>query len=191
MEILISLREDPSKLNEILKDNEKILPLVKYFRILTAEEMISKKDQFELFAFEAEELMKEAYKSLMNKSYESIVDNYVLKMGVDFMHSPITALCQALDFSVTIIDLQSREDKGLNILDNKTPKASLCRDGAHYLVIYTKEEMEKLSLLSFPLNIDNRYHAGPQLAITCKEQLPYGSALFVRGSGSGLSWEKG
>ena len=42
-EIFESIQNDPSKIKEILADNKKILPLIKYFRILAADEMITKK----------------------------------------------------------------------------------------------------------------------------------------------------
>ena len=83
---LLDLEKNPSKIEEILKDNHKILPLANYFRILSADTMITEKEQFECsFRIDVEETFGEKENK---KSYEELLSEYVLKMGVDFNHPP-------------------------------------------------------------------------------------------------------
>ena len=126
------------------------------------------------------------------KSYEELISEYILKMGVDFSHPSIVALCQRLNFCVKIIDPKIGAPQGLSILDNQKPQATFCRDGAHYFVLYAEDEMNQIKS-NAPILISNNDNSDQEgiFLIKCKQKLPFGCSLYVRGSGNGLSWNKG
>ncbi len=189
-EIFESIQKKPAEIKEILADNKKILPLIKYFRILAADEMITKEDQFGFgLRSDVEDIFNKIQKG---KSHQDLISEYILKMGIDFSQPGIVALCQRLNFCVKIIDPKIGDLKGVIILDNQKPEATFCRDGAHYFVLYTQDEIEQIkSNVITPISMNNNYAQEEWLAIECKQTLPFGCSLFVRGSGNELSWDKG
>jgi hypothetical protein len=120
------------------------------------------------------------------QSYESLVDNYVLAMGVDFSHPMITALCRKLHFSVLIIDPKIGAQSSVNILDSSGASGTFCRNGEHYFVLYTPEEALPIPVPVIPL--PSHQLQPTEMMFKCK--IPIGHTLFIRGSGNGLSWEK-
>ena len=116
-------------------------------------------------------------------------------MGQDFSHPSIQALCRRLNFNVFILNVHSA-DPLLKILDNGEPKGLLCRNGAHYFVLYPTERAVPAAAAPQPARVTPVAPApqpvrGPtDIAITCK--VPFGHALYVRGNiHPGMSWEKG
>jgi hypothetical protein len=129
--------------------------------------MKTKSAQFEPFFFsEIEHVFRQ---NIDNKSYDELVDDFVLKMGVDFSHPAIIALCQRLNFNVTIRD--HKIGVAHEILEQGVSQATFCRDGEHYFVLYS--------------------HAQPPRTIEVRHQIPSGRNLFIRGDKGGLNWGKG
>jgi hypothetical protein len=193
--ILVDLDEYPSQKDKILENNEKILPLIHYFRLLAAQEMKNNRNSYEA-TFRAD--VEQALGGIQTReSYEALIKEYVIKMGVDFCHPSITALCKSLSFSVNIIDSMLAND-GFNVLEDQMPQATFCRNGAHYFVLYTKEEMINLPLPQ-PTNpivqqaiptINIPQSPSNPTEIVIKYQAPFGHTLFILGSGCGLSWKE-
>lgn len=169
-----TLTSSEENLEAILKNNHMILPLVHFLRRLTADEMKASRDDFEpFFLADIEQVF---HGSTEGKSYEQLIDAYVLKMGVDFSHPMITALCRKLDFPIQIIDPNIGAAGGLNILGRDEAKGTFCRNGSHYFVLYSLEESPRIARST---------------EITVKFDTGLGNQLFIRGSGPGLSWERG
>ncbi len=197
---LLNLQENPSQLENILKDNHKVLPFINYFRKLAAAELKENSAKFKDFFLIAAEMEYGA--DTKGTSYESLIDQYVVKMGVDFSHPMIQALCKKLDFRVCIIDPQIGSLSGfiidpihltskVNLLEEQTYAGGIfCRKDNHYFVLYTREESDSI-LVTPPAQLQmNTPSLQPtEIIVPCK--LPFGHDLFIRGNGSGLSWEKG
>lgn len=179
--ILLSLQEYPSQLESVLQNNHKILPFVHYFRTLAADEMKRHPEQFEaFFRSEIEHVFNGVAQS---KSYNDLIDDYVCRMGVDFSHPMILALCQRLNFNVKIIDPKIGLPGGLNILDHSEPKATFCRQEAHYYVLYPR--------VAAPVQPRNPAPVERLQEVEINYSCPFGHNLFIRGSGNGLSWDRG
>ncbi len=114
IQTLLYLSEYPSQLENVLKNNQKILPFISYFRQLAAREMKEHKDDFESYFYADIEQIYGG--STDGQSYEELVDKYVLTMGVDFSHPMIIALCRKLNFPVRIIDPKIGAPEGINVL---------------------------------------------------------------------------
>lgn len=172
--LIDTLTSTEENLETILQDNHKILPLVHLLRRLTADEMKASRDDFEpFFLADIEQVF---HGSTEGKSYEQLIDAYVLKMGVDFSHPMITALCRKLDFPIQIIDPNIGAAGGLNTLGRSEAKGTFCRNGSHYFVLYSPEESPRIARST---------------GITVKFDTGMGSQLFIRGNGPGMSWERG
>jgi hypothetical protein len=185
---LLYLQEYPSQLENILEDNHKILPFINYFRQLAAAEMKKHKSDFEVFFLA--DIEQVYHVAIENKSYESLIDQYVLKMGVDFSHPMINALCRKLDFPIRIIDPKIGAPQGVNVLDRGYAEGTFCRNDNHYFVLYMPEE--SISIPIIPLAQPQINIPSPKpTEIIIKCTVPFGHNLFIRGSGNGLSWEKG
>lgn len=204
-ETLMLLNIGDLNLEGTLQDNTKILPFIKYFRLLAADEMRKKSGQFE-YGFRMD-LQYNFDQDIEGKSYEDLISKYVLAMGADFSHTSITALCQRLDFSVNIIDPKLGSPDGKNILDHKAPEATFCRNGDHYFVLYTGRE-KPISIINTnntpinntvrPITIDTNSistkststQKPTELVFHCK--IASGNTLFIRGDEkAGLSWKQG
>ncbi len=201
-EALMLLNTGDLNLEKILQDNSKVLPFIKYFRLLAANEMRKNSEQFEdAFRFD---LQFNFDQDVEGKSYEDLISKYVLAMGADFSHSSITALCQRLDFSVNIIDPKLGSPNGKNILDDKAPEATFCRNDTHYFVLYTNQD-RPISIINTNNNVTTQpittntnnistksttAQKPTEIAFHCT--IPFGNALFIRGDEkAGLSWSKG
>jgi hypothetical protein len=183
---LLNLQENPSQLENILKNNHKILPFINYFRQLTANEMKKYKQDFvDVFLNE----MEEVYGAPKGQSYENLIDQYVLRMGVDFNHPMIIALCRRLNFPVRIIDPKIGATEGMNVLDSNYAHATFCRKESHYFVLYPSEKVAPIPVVPVQPKIETPPLKPTEIVIKCK--IPFGHNLFIRGGGNGLSWEKG
>jgi hypothetical protein len=184
IQTLMYLSEYPSQLENVLQDNQKILPFISYFRQLAAREMKDHKDDFKPYFF-ADIEQEQAYgESTDGQIYEQLVDKYVLTMGVDFSHPMIIALCRKLDFPVRIIDPKIGAPEGINVLDRPESYGTFCRKDQHYFVLYTPEHSSSVSTSTF-----SPQQASVATCITVKH--PYnGNKLFIRGDGPGMGWEK-
>jgi hypothetical protein len=187
------LQDYPSQFENVLKNNQKILPFINYFRHLAAQEMKENKGSYDVF-FLAE--IEQVYgESIENKTYEHLVDKYVLAMGVDFSHPMITALCKKLDFAVRIIDPKIGASEGLLILDKPEANATFCRNDQHYFVLYTPEEAAAvLPEPQQPKPVERIVEQTPPpqtSSITAKHPYDGKNRLFIRGGGPGMNWEKG
>jgi hypothetical protein len=181
LSVLFYLNEYHSQMEIIFGDNTKILPFLNYFRMLAADEMKNNKDKFEVFfTSDIKDVFKE---SATNKSYNDLITEYVLKMGVDFSHPSIMALCQKLNFSITIIDPRLGSQEGFNVLDKHLSQGTFCRSGQHYYVLYKKEHAPFISPIA----------KGPDLSETVIHcEVPFGDTLFIRGEGGILGqWNPG
>lgn len=189
MNILLNIQEYPSQLENVLKDNQKMLSLVAFFRHLAADEMKSHKNDYEAFyrgVLEHEFNVKNVEK----RSFESLVDEYTIGMGHDFCHPSIQALCRRLNFNVFVVDVRSANPV-INILEKGEPKGVLCRNGAHYFVLYPAERAAPAAPAIQPPKLAPQPVRGPlDISTTCK--VPFGHTLFVRGEiHPEMSWEKG
>jgi hypothetical protein len=173
-----TLQANPSQLEVILADNQRMLPFVHFFRQLAAAEMKGFPEHYrESFVSEIEHTYGG---NVQNKTYEQLVDEYVQQMGIDFSHPAITALCKALDFSVTIFDPRLGSQNGINILGNDTPsKARFCRNENHYFVLYFAQADRPSVPAPQPLH-----------QIVVQHRVPFGHNLFIRGNGNGLDWQQ-
>lgn len=221
--ILMELQNYPSQKEKILSNNQKVLPLIKYFRILAAEEMKKNQAQYEpafrndLVYYEIgnekektpnkseDEIILICAEKIEAKSYNDLVSEYVLRMGVDFSQPSITALCNNFNFNINIIDPVRGNPNGFNVLGHELICGTLCRKGAHYFVIYSKENAPTIQpkivipnniqpiftpIQPKPIQTNNNTPSKPvEMVIRCK--VPFGHALFIRGEGNGLSWNKG
>lgn len=187
IETLFTLNDNPTQLEQVLQNNQKILPFVNYFRHVAANEMKNDPEFYEAFLRSD---IQDLYKgNVCDQSLENLIDQYVLTMGTCFSHPMITALCKQLQFPVIIIDPKMGAVEGLHILDQGEPKGTFCRNGEHYFVLYTKEEappMAPLPSAQLPLP---PLVKPTEIAIQC--QVPFGHNLFIRGSGNPLNWDKG
>ncbi len=168
-----------STLESILQNSRKILPFVNFFRQLTANEIKSHSSQYKDFLLA--ELSHSYHVDINNKPFDTLVDQHVLKMGTDFCHPTIQALCTKLNFPIKIFD--SRIGNGLDILKGQSPKATFCREGDnHYFVLYPKRA--NATSITTTTSVKPK-----EIIVECK--LPMGHNLFIRGTGTGLSWDKG
>lgn len=186
---------DPSQLETILKNNHAIWPFISYFRQLAALEMKKDPDRYSP-SFLAE--VEYTYGgTTQGQSYESLVDKYVLTMGVDFSQPAMIALCEKLDFPILIIDPIIGSPEGVNILDKSYADATFCRneEERHYFVLYPREEAPlALPMIqqapSIIIQNPPRIQTRPtEIIVRCK--VPDGHHLYIRGDGNGLNWEKG
>ncbi len=182
-EIFSILQQSPSDLEATLQNNHKILPLINYFRQIAANEMKKNKGQYEVFFLND---LEDVYKAkIAGKSYDALVNEYVLKMGVDFSQPMMTALCKKLNFNVRIIDPKIGAPQGVNILREGEIKATFCRSGAHYSVLYPNEAPASSAVQVQPVQL------APKTKITVKFDAGWGNKLFVRGNGPGMGdWGK-
>lgn len=172
---LLCLQKSPQELERTLSNNQKILPFISYFRHLAADEMKRHSEQFETgFRSDLEDVYRE---DTHGRSFAALVDQYVIPMGIDFSQPMITALCQRMNFPVRIFDSRLGHPEGFNVLDGRAPRATFCRRGAHYFVLYTPRELAPPP------------RQATEITVTC--ELPFGHTLFIRGSGNGLNWNKG
>ncbi len=205
MNILLNIQEYPGQLENVLKDNQKMLCLIAFFRHLAADEMKSHKNDFEAF-YRAVLEHEFRVKNVDGRSFESLVDEYTVGMGHDFSHPSIQALCHRLNFNVFIVDVRSAEPL-IKILDKGEVKGVLCRNGQHYFVLYPTERAVPAAAAPQPAKlvptapVPQPAKAAPvvavphvkgptDIAITCK--VPFGHSLYIRGNiHPGMSWEKG
>jgi len=193
---LFYITEYPSQLDVILKDNHKILPFINYFRQVAANEMkynnVTRNVCEPTFSSEVEDVYRG---NVVNQTYESLVDKYVLSMGVDFCHQMIAALCRKLDFNVCVIDPKIGAANGITVLNKTHIDATFCRKDNHYFVLYPRQGTSILPMQgpSITVPIQQDYHGNQtrptEIIVKCR--LPKGHHLFIRGIGNGLSWEKG
>ncbi len=169
---LLNIKECPSQLENVLKDNQKMLPLVAFFRRLAADEMKKYRNDFEdpyraVLKFEFD------IKNIDSRAFDDLVNEYTIGMGHDFSHPSIQALCRRLNFNIFILNVRSQQPL-MKILSQGEPKGVLCRNGAHYFVLYPSERA-----------------APREIATTYK--VPFGRhALYIRGEiHPDMSWEKG
>jgi hypothetical protein len=197
---LIDLQEYPSQLENVLQNNQKILPFVSYFRQVAAKEMKEHRGDFEAF-FLAD--IEDIYQgNTKDQSYEQLVDKYVLTMGVDFSQPMITALCRKLNFPVNIIDPKIGAQGGINILDAQATSGTFCRNDVHYFVLYPREGASPVALpvqrerhhadLPSPVQVSTVPVAPIRTTqITVRFDAGYGNGLFIRGGGPEMSWDRG
>lgn len=177
---LSELQSDPSSKEIIFNDNLKILPLIKYFRLLAADEMRKKPDQFECF------LRMICENDSNERSYEDLIAELVLQMGEDAHHPVMTALCQRLKFCVKVIDPKIGAPAGFNVLEGLLCQATFCRNGEHYFVLYSREESIAMKMPAIPVTT---LQISPMVF---QYKIKEGHTLFVRGGEeAGLNWNKG
>ncbi len=200
VDTLTQFLEYPSQREKILQDNAKMLPLIKYFRLLTAAEMINRqKDTEDFFIGDIEGNFNE---STYGISYPDLIEKYVVRMGTDFSHTAIKSLCSKLQFSVKVLDPKLGDADGLNILEdyNLQAQATFCRTGAHYFVLYSPQEsnfvdtspvQQNNNINNSPIRIINNISRHREIIIQC-QVANQGDTIFVRGDEkAGLSWDKG
>ena len=172
MQKLLTLFSDPSQIETFLQNNENILPFISYFRHITAKEILQNTSQFEVvLRADLEQVYQVA--SASTQPLDTLVQQHIIPMGIDFSHSMITALCQKINFPIKIIDPKLGAPTGIDILDGQEAKAIFCRNGEHYYVLYLPEV------------------APPPLEIIATCLPPPGCLLTIRGRGDGLSWNQG
>ncbi len=185
---LAVLNSDPSQIETVLADNNKILPLVKYFRLLAADEMLKNQEKFEPgFRFGGQDTFDGVQEG---KSYQELISEHVLTMGVDFSHPPIRALCQRLNFNVIVIDTKLGGDEGLEILEDLAlpVQGTFCRKSDHYFVLYTQgEAAPMLPQPTAPVPRGEDSSLPTELIINCK--VPFGHVLFIRTERD--NWQRG
>jgi hypothetical protein len=150
-------------------------------------EMKNHKENFE--AYLLSDIEDVYHENIHGKSYKELVDKYVLTMGVDFSHPMIIALCKKFDFPVLIIDPKIGSPQGVNILDKPYVNATFCRNDNHYFVLYPKEEKNPPMIIPMQPVLNTTTNKPIEIVIKC--QIPFGNTLFIRGSGNGLSWDRG
>jgi len=130
LETLFSLSTVSSfdELEKILSDNQKILPFVHYFRKKTSRYMQAQENHFK--------------KSIIEMPFKDYCKN-VEKMGENADDVAIAAACLALDFPIFMLDIKQQIVKTDQFCQNKSPIATLCRDGEHYFILY-KDTVKKL-----------------------------------------------
>lgn len=175
--VLTLLHAIHGNLDPILQDNKKILPFTSFLRHLAASEMKAQKEIYEHSL--SMTIEGDFGVSTAGKKYEDLVDEFVLKMNMDFFHQPITALCQRFEFPVLVIDPELGAPEGFNTLGWTAANATFCRNGNHYFILYTVDEAPRIAPKPRPTEI----------FINCK--VSFGHNLFIRGDGNGLSWNKG
>ncbi len=183
---LFQLQEYPSQKDTILENNHKMLPLIKYFRLLAADEMLKNQETFEQgFRYGGQYIFDGDQEG---KSYRNLISEHVLAMGVDFSHPPIIALCQRLKFNVMVIDTKFGSEEGLTILEGHPVQGTFCRKSAHYFVLYTKEEAAPMLPQSIaPAHRSPAPSPTSDLITNCK--VPFGHALFIRTEMD--NWQRG
>lgn len=176
---LEELKQNPAQKDNILQNNQKVLPLINYFRQIAARELKENPDAYSPFLLSD---IQDIYNGSIDQPWEILVNTYVLEMGRDFCHPMMQALCNRLEFPVKIIDPSNGSLEGLHLLEGKECKAVFCLHDKHYFVLYTQVEIVSLS--------QSLIAKGPtEIFVKCS--VPFGHNLFIRGSGNGLSWEKG
>ncbi len=188
LKTLIHLNEHPSQIEKMLHENQKIVPFICYFRIVAANEMKSNADKYKAFFLSD---IEHVYKgNISNQSFNSLVDEYVLPLGIDFSQPMITALCTKLNFPVTIFNPKTGSPQGLKIASEKGPsKGTFCLNEAHYFVLYFKEKTAPIQDLMLHLQPQTSPAKPTEIIIKCR--VPFGDTLFIRGEGFNLSWDKG
>jgi hypothetical protein len=182
---LNELKKDPSQLENVLQNNHKVLPFINYFRQLAANEMKEHEEDYKPF-FAFEEVNSDPFN--------------IRPMGVDFSQPTMMALYRKLnflDFPVKIFDknigapegLIIRNDKQLNNPDDKPYHfATFCRDGAHYFVLYTREDAKgsPITFDSAPSVAEKKDAPVHTTRITVHYPAGLGNALYISGNGPGM-----
>jgi len=139
IDTLTNLSKNPSSLEKVLKDNQIILPLVRYFRSIVANEMlVNQKTHEETFAISLLGDFPKDADTLFDKSYVQLVHDYVSSMGKDATNISISILCRMLDFPCRIYS--DELPKPVDALDGREPKAIFIRASEHYFVAYSKTD---------------------------------------------------
>jgi hypothetical protein len=139
-----SLLVDFSRKESIFSDNPRILALVNYFRLHAANELRNNQEEFE--ATFRDNIEGEFGRSTEEMSYQDLLSEFVLHMGVDAHFASMTALCRKLQFSVNVIAPDIGFSNGLNLVHGLLPQATFFRDGKHYFILYSQEEAKSVKL---------------------------------------------
>lgn len=180
------MNEYPSQLETVLRDNNRILPIVRYFRELVSVEMLKNPRNYQ-DAFTITLLGDfEEDPSIAGKDYAQLVNDYVRRMGVDATHVPMTILCKKLNFPCRIHSPQ-RYSVPINTIEDREPIAQFIRLGAHYFVAYPKTGND---LASSPIPSETTKPSYLDTKVTVRCQVPFGHSLFIRTNAGGLlSWK--
>lgn len=176
-EMVEVLKNNPTTLHALLSNNGKIFSLIAYFRQLAANEMLANKAQYEPI-FQAQ-LEADFPVTLTGLSFEELIKRYVIPMGMDFSHAPMTALCKKIGFHAEILDETTLT---LTRLLSNSPNLNgvLCRYGRHYFVLYPT-----------PIEIPPAAPVKDLKEISVTYKLPFGQNLFLFGQPPHLSWGEG
>lgn len=191
-DILLQLISKDLNLEKTLQNNTKILPFIKYFRLLAADEMKKKPTDFESpLRFEIEDSFNQIQEGIL---YDDLIDKYVLTMGSDFSHSMISALCERLKLPIKIIDPKGlRKEVDFCTDQNKATQTILLRIDLHYILLYQNNSITSPANI-MPINIISTnlttLQKPTELVFYCK--ITSGNTLFIRGDEiAGLSWKQG
>jgi hypothetical protein len=208
VQLLLEISQYPSQLETILSDNNRVLPVVRLLREVTYQHLLtaSGADQ-DNFRYQLADEFREHEGEILSASYPDLLRDYVLQMGCEATRVPIHTLCQILKFPVRIQNPSAPSYfRVFDAIEGESPRAEFMRSGHHYFIVYPPEAPGVKELSEgipppgsepapgvgdprFPMGRGRSGVVTTELSVTY--EIPFGHALFVRGSGAGLQWDKG